>query len=101
MPVKRISPEEARELIDKEGYAYLDVLGFPSHSRRQARTRPAGGARAQRVVRSGGAHHPTFGGGRCTVADRRRHSLPRRGHGTGRAEARAGSYRSVATTRLR
>lgn len=29
MPVKRISPEEARELIDKEDYAYLDVRSVP------------------------------------------------------------------------
>ena len=29
MPVKRISPEEARDLIDTEGYAYLDVRSVP------------------------------------------------------------------------
>ena len=29
MPVKRVSPEDARELIDKQGYAYLDVRSVP------------------------------------------------------------------------
>jgi rhodanese-related sulfurtransferase len=29
MPVKRLSPDEARALIDKEGYAYLDVRSVP------------------------------------------------------------------------
>jgi rhodanese-related sulfurtransferase len=29
MPVKRISPEEAKALIDGEGYAYLDVRSIP------------------------------------------------------------------------
>jgi rhodanese-related sulfurtransferase len=29
MPVKRIAPEEARDLVDKEGYAYLDVRSVP------------------------------------------------------------------------
>jgi rhodanese-related sulfurtransferase len=29
MTVKRISPEEARDLMDKEGYAYLDVRSVP------------------------------------------------------------------------
>jgi rhodanese-related sulfurtransferase len=29
MAVKRISPEEARDLMDKEGYAYLDVRSVP------------------------------------------------------------------------
>ena len=29
MPVKRISPEEAQALVDKEGYAYLDVRSIP------------------------------------------------------------------------
>jgi rhodanese-related sulfurtransferase len=29
MPVKRISPEEARDLMDREGYAYLDVRSVP------------------------------------------------------------------------
>ena len=29
MPVKRISPEEAKALIDAEGYAYLDVRSIP------------------------------------------------------------------------
>ena len=29
MAVKRISPDEAREIIDKQGYAYLDVRSVP------------------------------------------------------------------------
>jgi rhodanese-related sulfurtransferase len=29
MPVKRISPEEARDLVDREGYTYLDVRSIP------------------------------------------------------------------------
>ena len=29
MPVKRVSPEEARDLMDKQGYAYLDVRSVP------------------------------------------------------------------------
>lgn len=29
MPVKRISPEEAKALVDGEGYAYLDVRSIP------------------------------------------------------------------------
>jgi rhodanese-related sulfurtransferase len=29
MPGKRVSPDEARALIDKEGYAYLDVRSVP------------------------------------------------------------------------
>ena len=29
MPVKRISPEEAKALIDGEGYTYLDVRSIP------------------------------------------------------------------------
>jgi rhodanese-related sulfurtransferase len=29
MSVKRISPEEARELVDREGYTYLDVRSIP------------------------------------------------------------------------
>ena len=29
MPVKRISPEEARDLMDREGYTYLDVRSVP------------------------------------------------------------------------
>jgi rhodanese-related sulfurtransferase len=29
MPVKRISPEEARALMDDEGYAYIDVRSVP------------------------------------------------------------------------
>ena len=29
MEVKRITPEEARDLIDKDGYAYLDVRSVP------------------------------------------------------------------------
>lgn len=29
MAVKRISPEEAKELMDKEGYAYVDVRSIP------------------------------------------------------------------------
>jgi rhodanese-related sulfurtransferase len=29
MAVKRISPEEARDLMDKEGYVYLDVRSVP------------------------------------------------------------------------
>ena len=29
MAVKRISPDEARELVDKQGYAYLDVRSVP------------------------------------------------------------------------
>ena len=29
MPVKRISPEDARTLMDDEGYAYLDVRSVP------------------------------------------------------------------------
>ena len=29
MPVKRISPEEARDLIDRDGYTYLDVRSIP------------------------------------------------------------------------
>jgi rhodanese-related sulfurtransferase len=29
MATKRITPEEARDLIDKEGYAYLDVRSAP------------------------------------------------------------------------
>ena len=29
MSVKRISPEEARDLVDKGGYAYLDVRSIP------------------------------------------------------------------------
>jgi rhodanese-related sulfurtransferase len=29
MPVRRISPEEARRLMDEEGYAYLDVRSIP------------------------------------------------------------------------
>jgi rhodanese-related sulfurtransferase len=29
MSVKRVSPEEARDLIDKEGYTYLDVRSVP------------------------------------------------------------------------
>ena len=31
MAVKRVSPDEARDLIDKEGYAYLDVRSVPGH----------------------------------------------------------------------
>jgi len=29
MAVKRVSPEEARDLLDKEGYTYLDVRSVP------------------------------------------------------------------------
>jgi len=29
MTVKRVSPEEARDLMEKEGYAYLDVRSVP------------------------------------------------------------------------
>jgi rhodanese-related sulfurtransferase len=29
MAVKRVSPEEARDLMDKEGYVYLDVRSVP------------------------------------------------------------------------
>ena len=29
MPVKRVSPEEARDLMEKEGYTYLDVRSIP------------------------------------------------------------------------
>jgi len=29
MPVKRVSPEAARELIEKEGYVYVDVRSIP------------------------------------------------------------------------
>src|SRR5262245_16291244 len=29
MAVKRIAPEEARDLIDKDGYVYLDVRSVP------------------------------------------------------------------------
>jgi rhodanese-related sulfurtransferase len=29
MTVKRVTPAEARELMDKEGYAYLDVRSIP------------------------------------------------------------------------
>ena len=29
MAVKRVSPEEARDLMDKEGYSYLDVRSVP------------------------------------------------------------------------
>jgi len=29
MPVKRISPEEARTLVDGQGYAYIDVRSVP------------------------------------------------------------------------
>ena len=29
MTVKRVSPEEAKDLIDKEGYVYLDVRSLP------------------------------------------------------------------------
>ena len=29
MTVKRVSPEEARDLIDKEGYVYVDVRSVP------------------------------------------------------------------------
>ena len=29
MPVKRVSPDEARELVDKEGYVYVDVRSVP------------------------------------------------------------------------
>ena len=29
MPVKRVSPDEAKELIDNEGYVYLDVRSLP------------------------------------------------------------------------
>ena len=29
MPVKRISPDEARDLVDRDGYAYLDVRSVP------------------------------------------------------------------------
>ena len=29
MAVNRVSPEEARDLMDKEGYAYLDVRSVP------------------------------------------------------------------------
>ncbi len=29
MAVKRITPEEARDLMDKDGYAYLDVRSVP------------------------------------------------------------------------
>ena len=29
MAVKRVAPEEARDLIDKEGYVYLDVRSVP------------------------------------------------------------------------
>ena len=29
MPVKRISPEEARDFVEREGYAYLDVRSVP------------------------------------------------------------------------
>lgn len=29
MPVKRISPEEARSLMDEQGYAYVDVRSVP------------------------------------------------------------------------
>jgi rhodanese-related sulfurtransferase len=29
MPVKRVSPHEARELIEKQGYVYVDVRSVP------------------------------------------------------------------------
>ena len=29
MPVKRVSPDDAKTLIDSEGYAYLDVRSIP------------------------------------------------------------------------
>jgi rhodanese-related sulfurtransferase len=29
MPVKRVSPAEARDLIDKQGYVYVDVRSLP------------------------------------------------------------------------
>lgn len=29
MPVKRVSPAEARDMIDKEGYVYVDVRSLP------------------------------------------------------------------------
>ena len=29
MPVKRVSPDEAKEIIDNEGYVYLDVRSLP------------------------------------------------------------------------
>ena len=29
MPVKRVSPDEARDLMDKDGYTYLDVRSVP------------------------------------------------------------------------
>ncbi len=29
MTVKRVSPEEARDLLEKEGYAYVDVRSIP------------------------------------------------------------------------
>lgn len=32
MAVKRVSPEEARDLMDKEGYAYLDVRSVPEYA---------------------------------------------------------------------
>ena len=32
MPVRRVSPEEARELMEKEGYVYVDVRSVPEFS---------------------------------------------------------------------
>ena len=29
MPVKRVSPEDAQRLMDKEGYVYVDVRSIP------------------------------------------------------------------------
>jgi rhodanese-related sulfurtransferase len=29
MPVKRVSPQEARDLMEKEGYVYVDVRSIP------------------------------------------------------------------------
>ena len=29
MPVKRVSPEEAQSLVDKDGYVYVDVRSIP------------------------------------------------------------------------
>lgn len=31
MPIRRVSPEEAKELMDKEGYVYVDVRSVPEY----------------------------------------------------------------------
>ena len=32
MPVRRVSPEQARDLVEKEGYVYVDVRSVPEFS---------------------------------------------------------------------